>query len=40
VKTARRYRTTQIQADPHTITTVDPIHDKLAKPIEAINASR
>jgi hypothetical protein len=39
VKTARRYRTIQIQAGPHTITAADPIPGDLRQVIEAINAS-
>ncbi len=37
VKTARRYRTVQIQAGPHTITAADPIPDDLRQAIDAIN---
>jgi hypothetical protein len=40
VKTARRYRTIQIQAGPHTITAVDPIPDDLRQTLDAINGSR
>jgi hypothetical protein len=41
VKTARRYRTVQIQAGDHTITAADPLPDDLRQAIEAINhASR
>ena len=41
VKTARRYRTIQIQAGPHTVTAADPLPDDLRQAIEAINhASR
>ena len=41
VKTARRYRTIQIQAGPHTITAADPLPDDLRQVLEAINhASR
>ena len=40
VKTARRYRTIQIQAGPHTITAADPIPGELRQALEAINASR
>ena len=41
VKTARRYRTIQIQAGPHTITAADPLPDDLRQALEAINhASR
>jgi hypothetical protein len=39
VKTARRYRTIQIQAGSHTITAADPLPDDLRQAIEAINAS-
>jgi transposase len=37
VKTARRYRTIQIQAGDHVITAADPIPDELRIAIEAIN---
>jgi hypothetical protein len=37
VKTARRYRTIQIQAGPHTITAADPIPGDLSTAIDAIN---
>ena len=40
VKTARRYRTIQIQAGPHAITAADPIPGELRQALEAINASR
>jgi Transposase DDE domain len=40
VKTARRYRTIQIQAGPHTITAADPIPDELRQALEAINGTR
>ena len=41
VKTARRYRTIQIQAGPHTITAADPLPDDLSQALDAINrASR
>ena len=41
VKTARRYRTIQIQAGTHTITAADPLPADLRQAIEAINnASR
>jgi hypothetical protein len=41
VKTARRYRTIQIQAGAHVITAADPLPDDLRQAIEAINhASR
>ena len=38
VKTARRYRTIQIQAGDHLITAADPLPDDLRQAIEAINA--
>ena len=37
VKTARRYRTIQIQAGPHTITAADPLPDDLRQVIDALN---
>jgi len=37
VKTARRCRTIQIQAGPHTITAADPLPDDLRQALEAIN---
>ena len=37
VKTARRYRTIQIQVGPHTITAADPLPGELRQAIEAIN---
>jgi Transposase DDE domain len=40
VKTARRYRTIQIQAGDHVITAADPLPDELRQAIEAINSSR
>jgi hypothetical protein len=41
VKTARPYRTIQIQAGPHTLTAADPLPDDLRQAIETINrASR
>ena len=41
VKTARRYRTVQIQAGAHTVTAADPLPDDLRQALEAINhASR
>jgi hypothetical protein len=40
VKTARRYRTIQIQAGPHIITAADPLPDDLRQAIEAINSTR
>ena len=39
VKTARRYRTIQIQAGDHLITAADPLPDDLRQAIDAINAS-
>ena len=39
VKTARRYRTIQIQAGHHVITAADPLPSDLRQAIEAINAS-
>ena len=39
VKTARRYRTVQIQAGDHVITAADPLPGELRQAIEAINAS-
>jgi hypothetical protein len=38
VKTARRYRTIEIQAGQHTITAADPIPDDLRQALNAINA--
>ena len=38
VKTARRYRTIQIQAGPHTVTAADPIPGDLRQAIDAINS--
>jgi hypothetical protein len=37
VKTARRYRTVQIQAGPHTVTAADTLPGELLQAIEAIN---
>ena len=37
VKTARRYRTIQIQAGPHTITAADPLPDDLRQAIDHLN---
>ncbi len=37
VKTARRYRTIQIQAGTHTITAADPLPDDLRQALETIN---
>jgi Transposase DDE domain len=39
VKTARRYRTIQIQAGPHVITAADPLPDDLRQALEAINST-
>jgi len=39
VKTARRYRTIQIQAGDRLITAAGPLPDDLRQAIEAINAS-
>ena len=38
VKTARRYRTIQIQACQHTVTAADPLPDDLRHALSAINA--
>ena len=38
VKTARRYRTVQIQAGQHTITAADPLPDDLRQALNAITA--
>jgi hypothetical protein len=38
VKTARRYRTIQIQAGQHTVTAADPLPDDLRQALSAINA--
>jgi len=40
VKTARRYRTIQIQAGDHVITAANPLPDELRQAIETINGSR
>jgi hypothetical protein len=40
VKTARRYRTVQIQAGNHIITAADPLPADLRDAIETINADR
>jgi len=40
VRTARRYRTIQIQAGPHVITAADPLPDDLRQVIAIINGSR
>jgi len=37
VKTARRYRTIQIQAGQHTVTAADPLPDELRLAIDAVN---
>jgi hypothetical protein len=34
VRTARRYRTIQIQADPHTITAADPLPDDVRQALD------
>jgi len=39
VKTARRYRTIQIQAGPHFITATDPLADDFRQALEAINST-
>jgi hypothetical protein len=39
VKTARCYRTIEIQAGDHVITAADPLPEDLRQAIEAINAS-
>jgi hypothetical protein len=39
VRTARRYRTIEIQAGAHTITAADPLPDDLRHALEAINAT-
>ena len=39
VKTARRYRTIQIQAGDHIITAADPLPDDLRQALEAINGA-
>ncbi len=40
VKTARRYRTIQIQAGPRASTAADPLPDELRQAFEAMNATR
>ena len=40
VKTARRYRTIQIQAGPRTITAADPVPGRTPQALEAINGTR
>jgi hypothetical protein len=37
VKTARRYRTTQVQAGPHAITAPDPLPDDLRDALDHIH---
>jgi transposase len=37
VRTGRRYRTIEIQADGHTITAADPLPDDLRDALDAIN---
>jgi len=37
VRTARRYRTIQIQAGPHTITAADPVPDDLRQALDQIH---
>src|SRR4051794_5364535 len=37
VRTARRYRTVQIQAGPHTITAADPLPEDLRAALDAID---
>jgi hypothetical protein len=39
VRTARRYRTIQIQADDHIITAADPLPEDLHDAIDAISSS-
>ena len=39
VRTARRYRTIQIQAGPHVIIAADPLPDDLRQALEAINST-
>jgi hypothetical protein len=38
VKTARRYRTIQIQAGAHTITAADPLPDDLTQALPAVHS--
>jgi hypothetical protein len=38
VRTARRYRSIQIQTGQHTVTAADPIPDDLRQALRAINA--
>jgi hypothetical protein len=37
IKTARRYRTIEIQAGRQTITAADPVPTTSAKPVDAVN---
>ena len=37
VRTARRYRTVQIQAGPHTITAASPVPDDLRQALDQIH---
>jgi len=39
VRTARRYRTIEIQAGQHTITAADPLSDDLADALDALSAA-
>jgi hypothetical protein len=39
-RTARRYRTIQIQAGPHIITAADPLPDDLRQALESITGAR
>jgi hypothetical protein len=39
VRTARRYRTIQIQADDHIITAADPLPEDLRDAIDAISST-
>ena len=39
VKTARRYRTIEIPAGPHTVTAADPLPDEVRQALEAINSA-
>jgi hypothetical protein len=39
IRTARRYRTTEIQAGPHVITTADPLPTDLRQAIETITGT-
>jgi hypothetical protein len=40
VRTARRCRTIEIQAGPHTITAADPVPDDLRQALDAISGTR